>query len=61
MLASVLRSHRAAEVSVEIVRTFVHVRHALAHELSGRSFEELGHDAEMKAVFEAIWKLMAIE
>ena len=61
MLASVLRSHRAAEVSVEIVRTFVHVRHALAHEHSGRSFEDVEHDAEMKAVLDAIRKLMALE
>ena len=61
MLSSVLRSHRAAKVSVEIVRMFVHVRHALAHEHSGRSLEDMGHDAEMKAVLDAVHKLMTLE
>lgn len=62
MLSSVLRSERAVQVNVEIMRAFVRLRQALAAnaDLALRLDElERRYDAGFKAVFEAIRKLMA--
>ncbi|MFV1966226.1 MAG: ORF6N domain-containing protein [Pirellulaceae bacterium] len=61
MLSSVLRSERAAQVNVEIVRTFVRLRKLLSShkELAGRLDElETKYDAQFKVVFNAIRQLM---
>lgn len=62
MLSSVLRSKRAVEVNIEIMRTFVRLRQLLATnaELS-RKLEALEkkYDAQFKVVFDAIRQLMA--
>lgn len=67
MLASVLNSPRAVQVSIGIVRVFVKLRGILAthHELT-RRLDELEtkfgkHDSELHYVFEAIRELMAPE
>jgi hypothetical protein len=61
MLSTVLRSKRAVQVNIEIMRTFVRLRRMLA------SNEELAHklaalerkyDAQFKVVFDAIRELM---
>ena len=64
MLSSVLRSPRAVQVNIEIMRAFVRLRHALAsnHELA----EKLGelerriasHDEKIQAIFDAIRELV---
>jgi hypothetical protein len=67
MLASVLNSPRAVQVSIGIVRVFVKLRAILSthHELARRldelerKFEK--HDSELHYVFEAIRELMAPE
>ncbi len=62
MLSSVLKSKRAAQVNVEIMRTFVRLRRMLAGnaELAGRLDElEKKYDAQFRAVFDAIRQLMA--
>ncbi len=62
MLSSVLRSHRAVQVNVSIMRAFVQLRkmlssHAdLARELVAL---EKKYDAQFKVVFEAVRELMA--
>ena len=67
MLASVLNSSRAVQVSIGIVRVFVKLRAILAtHTELGRRLEELErkfekHDSELHYVFEAIRELMAPE
>jgi hypothetical protein len=62
MLSSVLRSKRAVEVNIEIMRIFVRLRQLLATnaELS-RQLEALEkkYDAQFKVVFDAIRQLMA--
>ena len=61
MLSSVLRSKRAIRVNIAIVRTFVRLRRFLAthKELSARLDElELRTDAQFKAVFDALRKLI---
>ena len=65
MLAGVLRSQRAVEMSVAIVRAFVQLRELLAshHELAAK-FAELerkieGHDNAIANLFEAIRQLLA--
>jgi hypothetical protein len=62
MLSSVLRSKRAVEVNIEIMRIFVRLRQLLATnaELS-RKLEALEkkYDAQFKVVFDAIRQLMA--
>lgn len=64
MLSSVLRSGRAIEINVAIMRAFVRLREALSAtrelaaklgELEGRV---TGHDAHIQALFEAIRQLM---
>jgi ORF6N domain len=58
MLSSVLKSERAADVNVSIMRTFVRLRHALA------SNEELArkvaqHDHEIGVLFEHVENMLA--
>jgi len=61
MLSSVLRSRRAVQVNVEIMRTFVRLRRILADNASlARRLDELEkkHDVQFKVVFDAIRSLM---
>jgi hypothetical protein len=62
MLSSVLRSQRAVQVNIEIMRAFVRLRELLAtHADLARRLDELEqrYDAQFKAVFDAIRQLMA--
>ena len=62
MLSSVLRSERAVQVNIEIMRAFVRLLQLLAsHEDLARRLDELEqkYDAQFKGVFEAIRQLMA--
>lgn len=62
MLSSVLRSKRAIQVNVEIMRSFVRLRQLLAtHTDLAAKLEELEkkHDAQFKIVFDAIRQLMS--
>jgi phage regulator Rha-like protein len=62
MLSSVLRSKRAIQVNIEIMRAFVRLRQILASnkELAKRLDElEKKYDAQFKIVFDAIRQLMA--
>jgi len=65
MLASVLNSRRAIEVSVFVVRAFVRLRGVLAsHKELAQKLAELerrieGHDEHIRSLFEAIRQLMA--
>ena len=64
MLSSVLRSTRAVQVNVEIMRAFVRLRRMLESnaELSRRlDALERKYDGQFRAVFDAIRKLMAPE
>ena len=62
MLSSVLRSPRAVQVNIEIMRAFIRLRQLLS---SNRELErkldvlEKKYDAQFKEVFEAIRRLMA--
>ena len=61
MLSSVLRSERAIQVNVEIMRAFVRLRQLLSEhkELAARlDALERKYDANFKAVFDAIRQLM---
>ena len=64
MLSSVLRSGRAVQVNVAIMRAFVSLRRLLAtNETLARKFAELerkleGHDEAIKTLFNAIRELM---
>src|SRR4030043_1832184 len=62
MLSSVLRSKRAIQVNIEIMRAFVRLRRILAsHADLARKLDALEkkYDAQFKAVFVAIRQLMA--
>jgi hypothetical protein len=62
MLSSVLRSRRAIDVNIQIMRTFVRLRKMLgAHKELVRRLNALErkYDAQFKVVFEAIGRLMA--
>ena len=62
MLSSVLRSKRAIEVNIEIMRTFVRLRQLLATNAElARKLEALEkrYDTQFKVVFDAIRQLMA--
>ena len=62
MLSSVLKSRRAAQVNVEIMRTFVRLRRMLAtNEELARKLKSLEkkYDRQFKVVFDAIHELMA--
>jgi len=61
MLSSVLRSKRAVEVNIEIMRTFVRLHQLLATNAElARKLEALEekYDAQFKVVFDAIRQLM---
>jgi hypothetical protein len=65
MLSSVLRSARAIEVNIAIMRAFVRLREIMAtHKDLARKLDELErklgeHDRQFQVVFEAIHRLMA--
>jgi len=62
MLSSVLRSPRAVQVNIEIMRAFVRLRRILtAHKDLARRLDDLerGYDAKFRVVFDAIRGLMA--
>jgi hypothetical protein len=62
MLSSVLRSERAVQVNIEIMRAFVRLRELVAtHKDLARKLEALEkrYDAQFKVVFDAIRELMA--
>jgi hypothetical protein len=64
MLSSILRSERAVEVNVEIMRAFVRLRRMLASNVElARKLDALErkYDSQFKAVFDAIRQLMAPE
>ena len=61
MLSAVLKSDRAIQVSIEIIRVFVRLRRLLSthQELTGRLNElESKYDGQFRIVFEAIRELM---
>jgi hypothetical protein len=61
MLSSVLRSKRAVQVNIEIMRAFVRLRRILAsHADLARKLDALEkkYDAQFKIVFDAIRQLM---
>ncbi len=61
MLSSVLRSKRAVQVNIEIMRTFVKLRRMLAtHEDFARKLNALEkkYDSQFRVVFDAIRQLM---
>ncbi len=61
MLSSVLRSKRAVQVNVEIMRTFVRLRRILAENAGlARRLDDLEkkYDVQFKVVFDAIRQLM---
>lgn len=61
MLSSVLRSPRAVQVNIEIMRTFVRLRRVLSehHKLAARLDElEARYDKQFKLVFDAMRQLM---
>ena len=61
MLSSVLRSRRAVQVNIAIMRAFVSLREMLAshRELAARLEQmEKTHDAQFKVVFDAIRALI---
>ena len=62
MLSSVLRSDRAVQVNVEIMRAFVRLRALIAHnKLLAQRLDDLEskYDHQFKVVFDAIRELMA--
>ena len=65
MLSSILRSRRAVQVNIAIMRAFVQLREVLSsHVELARKLTELeqrieGHDASIRSLFEAIRQLMA--
>ena len=62
MLSSVLKSRRAAQVNVEIMRAFVRLRAMIGHnrDLARRlDALESKYDRQFKVVFDAIRQLMA--
>ena len=71
MLSSVLRSERAAQVNIMIIRAFIHLRSVLlTHKDLAKKMEELeqklskqdrrfkNHGAQIKALFDAIWNVI---
>jgi hypothetical protein len=62
MLSSVLRSSRAIQVNIAVMRAFVRIRALLgSHEELARQLADLEkkYDANFKIVFDAIRELMA--
>ena len=66
MLSSVLRSKRAIQVNITIMRVFVkfrrmlNARQALARRLAELERKLQGHDQQIQSIFEAIRQLMAL-
>jgi len=64
MLSSVLRSKKAIQVNIAIMRAFVKLREILTthkeleHKLSDLEHRIEKHDGEIRAIFEAIRQLM---
>jgi hypothetical protein len=61
MLSSILRSRRAAQVNIEIMRAFVRVRDLIGHSRDmARRLDNLEskYDRQFKVVFDAIRELM---
>jgi hypothetical protein len=64
MLSSVLRSRRAVQVNISILRAFVRLRETLAlhkdlvHKLTDLERKIEGHDASIRNLFDAIRQLM---
>lgn len=64
MLSSVLKSERAIQVNIAIIRAFTRLREFLAtHQDLARKLEELEekYDDQFREVFEAIWALMEVK
>ncbi len=67
MLSSVLKSKKAIQVNILIMRVFVKIREflsthkELAHKLNDLERKTVKHDVEIKTIFEAIRHIMAIE
>ena len=65
MLSSVLRSERAVQVNISIMRTFVRLRNIInSNKLLSKKLKELEqkvqtHDKDIILIFQAINKLMA--
>ena len=62
MLSSVLKSRRAVQVNVEIMRAFVRLRRSIAHnqDLARRlDALESKYDRQFRVIFDAIRELMA--
>jgi hypothetical protein len=62
MLSSVLRSKRAIEVNIAVMRTFVRLREMISsNKVLARRLTDLEkkYDGQFRVVFEAIRKLMA--
>ncbi len=65
MLSSVLNSERAVQVNIAIIRAFVKLREILSthkelvHKLSQLERKIENHDVEIKAIFDAIRRLMS--
>lgn len=65
MLSSVLRSKRAIQVNIAVIRAFVKLRKILSthkelvHKLNQLERKTEKHDVEIKAIFDAIRELMA--
>ena len=65
MLSSVLKSKRAVQVNIAIMRVFVRLREILstnkelAHKLAALERKVEAHDGEIRSIFEAIRQLMA--
>ena len=65
MLSSVLRSRRAIQVNIVIMRAFVKLREILsthkelAHKLNELERKVESHDKEIQSIFSAIKQLMA--
>ncbi len=58
ILSSVLRSKRAIQVNISIIKTFVRMREVLAtHKDLARKVEK--HDKEIAALYEYLQKLLA--
>ena len=64
MLSSVLRSKRAIQVNIAIMRAFVTLREfAVGHKALATKLEQLerkvgGHDGQIRSLFDAIRQLM---
>ena len=65
MLSSVLNSHRAIEVNIEIMRAFVRLRQLIStHKELSQKLTQLerkigAHDEQIQVIFDAIRQLMS--